>query len=176
MIRRFEYRLAGSDKFWQVETVDHNVVNYDKWGNASTTAVYDVEVTWGRNGSVGQTQSKRFTFHTARQLFINEKIQEKRNKGYIEVPTSLAAAIAVDPKTVCGCGGSKKPDCKYCGSCATYLLEQALDALREHQPMDGTKAFDAYKAGVRAGLKATKPKVAKKDEPPPVRLITLEDD
>ena len=66
--RRFVFIGAGSDKFWEV------AVN----GSA-------VVVRFGRNGTIGQSETKTFDNADAAATHAEKKIAEKVKKGYVEV-------------------------------------------------------------------------------------------
>ena len=66
--RRFEFVEGGSDKFWELTI------------NGS-----QVTVCFGRNGTVGQRESKTFADAAAAQKHADKKIGEKLKKGYREV-------------------------------------------------------------------------------------------
>lgn len=68
MMRRFEFSMGGSDKFWEVEV------------NGA-----DLTVRFGRLGTNGQTQNKTFPSEAAAQKEYDKLIAEKLKKGYVEV-------------------------------------------------------------------------------------------
>jgi predicted DNA-binding WGR domain protein len=72
MKRRFEFVQGTSSKFYEVEVA----------GNA-------VNVTFGRIGTAGQTQTKHFTNSAEAQKHADKQIAQKLKKGYVE--QSLAA-------------------------------------------------------------------------------------
>ncbi len=65
--RRFTYVGGGSDKFWEIEV-----------NNA------DVVVRYGRNGTAGQTNTKSCGDAAAAQKHADKLIHEKTGKGYVE--------------------------------------------------------------------------------------------
>jgi predicted DNA-binding WGR domain protein len=67
--RRFEFVEGKSNKFWEI------ALN----GEEHT-------VRFGRIGSNGQSQTKRFVSTTAAQADAERLIAEKKRKGYREVP------------------------------------------------------------------------------------------
>ena len=67
--RRFEYVGGTSNKFWSV-----------------TVQGPEVTVRYGRNGTDGQTLTKKFLNAAAAQQHAGKLILEKIAKGYIEVP------------------------------------------------------------------------------------------
>jgi predicted DNA-binding WGR domain protein len=75
MMRRFEFSMGGSDKFWEVEL--------------SGT---ELTVRFGRMGTNGQTQTKSFPSEAAAQKECDKLIAEKLHKGYVEVTTGGADA------------------------------------------------------------------------------------
>jgi DNA ligase 1 len=66
--RRFEFTEGTSNKFWEA-VVDRNRVT----------------VSYGRIGTSGQTETKSFPDSAAAQKHADKKIQEKINKGYMEI-------------------------------------------------------------------------------------------
>jgi predicted DNA-binding WGR domain protein len=66
--RRFEFAEGASNKFWEV------VVERSR-----------VTVHYGRIGTSGQTETKSFPDSAAAQKHADKKIQEKVNKGYVEI-------------------------------------------------------------------------------------------
>ncbi|PRP94061.1 WGR domain protein [Enhygromyxa salina] len=81
-MRRFEYKDSRSYKFWEIEVE-----------GASFTARY------GKVGTAGQTQNKRFATPEKAAAAATKKINEKVRKGYAEVGSSPATkpAAASDP-------------------------------------------------------------------------------
>ncbi|MFN8659019.1 MAG: DUF4253 domain-containing protein [Candidatus Obscuribacterales bacterium] len=75
MMRRFEFSMGGSDKFWEVEL--------------SGT---ELTVRFGRMGTNGQTQTKSFPSAAAAQKEYDKLIAEKLNKGYVEVTSGAPDA------------------------------------------------------------------------------------
>lgn len=71
-MRRFEFSMGGSDKFWEVDIVGNDLV-----------------VRFGRMGTNGQTQTKNFASAAAVQKEHDKLIAEKLKKGYVEI-TSFA--------------------------------------------------------------------------------------
>jgi predicted DNA-binding WGR domain protein len=67
MTRRFEFVSGTSAKFWEVSVVG-----------------CDVTVCYGRLGTRGQTQSKKFSDPAAAQRHADKLIGEKTRKGYRE--------------------------------------------------------------------------------------------
>ncbi len=65
--RYFEFVEGTSSKFWEISTE----------GN-------DVTVRFGRIGTNGQTKTKSFTDATALQKHVDDLIEEKTGKGYVE--------------------------------------------------------------------------------------------
>ena len=65
--RRFEYVTGSSDKFWEIEVNDKEVL-----------------VRFGRNGTSGQSNSKNFADEAAAKQHAEKLIQEKAGKGYVE--------------------------------------------------------------------------------------------
>jgi uncharacterized protein (TIGR02996 family) len=75
-MRTFTYRDAKSHKFWNIELE----------GNSFT-------VTFGRHGTTGQTQTKKFKDEATAQKEHDKLVREKLRKGYKETaPASAAAA------------------------------------------------------------------------------------
>ena len=66
--RRFEFVQGNSDKFWEIEVADKSVT-----------------VCYGRNGTVGQSQTKSLADAAAAQRHADKLIGEKLAKGYHEV-------------------------------------------------------------------------------------------
>ncbi len=66
--RRFEFREGKSDKFWEIAVVG-----------------CDVTVRYGRIGADGQTKTKTFTDESAAHGHAEKLIEEKTDKGYVEV-------------------------------------------------------------------------------------------
>ncbi|BEL06045.1 hypothetical protein Q0Z83_042360 [Actinoplanes sichuanensis] len=79
-MRSFEHRSAESAKFWQVS----------QEGVAVT-------VRYGRAGTAGQTRVKELATEEAASLHLAGLVAEKLKKGYTEVTTTAAPAIAADP-------------------------------------------------------------------------------
>ena len=69
--RRFEFRDGKSDKFWMI-TVD---------GKATT-------VNYGRRGTKGQSQTKKWASPAIARKQYEALIAEKRKKGYLETTAS----------------------------------------------------------------------------------------
>lgn len=67
-VRRFEFSDAKSSKFWEVSVA----------GGAVT-------VTYGRIGTVGQTQTKDYGSDDVAQATADKQVAEKLKKGYREV-------------------------------------------------------------------------------------------
>jgi predicted DNA-binding WGR domain protein len=79
-MRRFEYMKDGSAKFWQIEQRGR-----------------DVELSWGRIGTKGQTKTKPFSTQREARNEHDRAIAEKLAEGYLEhdpAVTSLAAEHA----------------------------------------------------------------------------------
>lgn len=66
--RRFEYVGGGSDKFWEIAV-----------RGAAVT------VRFGRNGTLGQTQTREFADAAAARKHAEKLVREKTGKGYVEV-------------------------------------------------------------------------------------------
>ena len=66
--RRFEFVKGDSDKFWHVAVAGPNVV-----------------ITFGRNGTTGQTQKKEFSDEAAAVRHAEKVVGQKLAKGYVEV-------------------------------------------------------------------------------------------
>lgn len=69
VVRMFEFRDAKSDKFWEIQTTGTSVT-----------------VRYGRRGADGQTNTKVFADVAAAQKHAAKLIEEKTEKGYVEVP------------------------------------------------------------------------------------------
>jgi predicted DNA-binding WGR domain protein len=67
-IHRFEYVRGSSDKFWECQVTGDTVT-----------------VRFGRNGSAGQTLTKRFLNDAAARLHAEKAIALKIVKGYREI-------------------------------------------------------------------------------------------
>jgi predicted DNA-binding WGR domain protein len=67
-MRRFELTEGTSNKFWQIDVQD-------------TT----YKVTFGKKGSNGQTQIKRFSDAATATAEAEKVIAEKTKKGYVEI-------------------------------------------------------------------------------------------
>jgi predicted DNA-binding WGR domain protein len=68
MNRRFEFSEGSSNKFYEV-----------------TVAGSEVRVTFGRIGTSGQTQTKRFADSAAARKHADKLIAQKLGKGYVEL-------------------------------------------------------------------------------------------
>lgn len=79
-MRRFEFSMGGSDKFWEVEL------------NGS-----QLTVRFGRMGTNGQTQTKDFPTDAAAEKEYNKLIADKLKKGYVELPASGGPVPAGNP-------------------------------------------------------------------------------
>ncbi len=66
--RRFEFVGGNSDKFWEIAVNGCEVL-----------------VTFGRRGTNGQAETKRFPDEAAANKHAQKKIEEKVKKGYVEV-------------------------------------------------------------------------------------------
>ena len=66
--RRFTFVGGGSDKFWEIDVSGGKVT-----------------VSYGRNGTAGQSITKSFTDAAAAQKHADKLIHEKTGKGYTEV-------------------------------------------------------------------------------------------
>src|SRR5262245_46179610 len=73
--REFEFREGSSDKFWNI-TLD---------GKAFT-------VTFGRRGTAGQSQTKKWASEAEAQKNHDKLIGEKTKKGYVEKGAGAAEA------------------------------------------------------------------------------------
>lgn len=67
-MRQFIHTRGVHYKFWTVERVDDRVVR----------------CVWGRVGTVGQTKTWVFRSPYAADDYMNGKIREKLDKGYVE--------------------------------------------------------------------------------------------
>ncbi len=76
MTQRFEFRKGASSKFWEISV-----------SGASTTVRY------GRIGSGGNIETKTFATPEAAEKNAQDRIQEKKRKGYQEVAASKAGPI-----------------------------------------------------------------------------------
>ena len=70
---RLENHLANHDKFWEIT----DKVQCDKSGGCT------IVIEWGRIGTAGQRQEKRFLSRQFAEKFIQDKIQEKIGRGYL---------------------------------------------------------------------------------------------
>lgn len=66
--RRFEYLDGKSDKFWEI-----------------SVAGTEVTVRFGRRGTTGQSQKKKFADEAAAARHASKLVEEKLDKGYVEV-------------------------------------------------------------------------------------------
>jgi predicted DNA-binding WGR domain protein len=67
-MRRFEFVGGGADKFWEISVKRK-----------------EVQVHFGRNGTQGQREVKRFADEAKANKHADKKIAEKLRKGYTEV-------------------------------------------------------------------------------------------
>src|SRR5215472_14152804 len=70
-MRTFTFSDVKSHKFWNIELQ----------GNSFT-------VTYGRQGTAGQTQTKKFASAAAAQKEHDKLVKEKLGKGYVETTSS----------------------------------------------------------------------------------------
>jgi predicted DNA-binding WGR domain protein len=83
-MRRFELIEGTASKFWEAEQTGT-----------------DINVRWGRIGTVGQSQTKSFADATKAAAALTKLVAEKTGKGYAEVGVAAGAALgasAVKPK------------------------------------------------------------------------------
>jgi len=73
-VRRFEYTDGRSNKYWEISIVDKVVITH-----------------WGRIGTDGAYQQKKFTTDRAAEDHYLKVIREKTGKGYVEAKRSLDA-------------------------------------------------------------------------------------
>lgn len=76
-MQRYEFNDGSSHKFWQI----------DPQGN-------DLHVAWGRIGTQGQTQIKRFDTPVQAQTAMARLVKEKTGKGYVRVGEAEPAVVA----------------------------------------------------------------------------------
>ena len=67
-MRRFEFKDAKSNKFWEVEVKGKNL-----------------QVTFGKIGTEGQSKPKAFATPEKAKAEMEKLIKEKTGKGYVEV-------------------------------------------------------------------------------------------
>ena len=67
-MRRFEFVGGGVAKFWEIDVKGK-----------------EVQVRFGRNGTHGQWEVKRFADEAKANKHVDKKIAEKVRKGYTEV-------------------------------------------------------------------------------------------
>lgn len=79
-MRRFEFRDGSSNKFWQISVTGS-----------------ELQVSYGKLGTAGQTQSKSFASAGAAQAEHDKLIAEKTKKGYAEVSADGAVMPAPKP-------------------------------------------------------------------------------
>ena len=82
-MRRFEFTDDKSAKFWEIEQADT-----------------DLNISWGRIGSAGQSQTKNFADAAKAALAMQKLVDEKTGKGYVEAGAAATVKPASTPKAV----------------------------------------------------------------------------
>lgn len=81
MPRRFEFKDANSEKYWEIEQV----------GNTFTTW-------WGKIGAEPQSKTKTFTSEAEAKIEYEKIVAEKTRKGYTEIGSSDTATSPVSTR------------------------------------------------------------------------------
>jgi uncharacterized protein (TIGR02996 family) len=155
-MRTFQYSDAKSHKFWNVEV-----------SGSSLT------VTYGKVGTAGQTQTKRFASAEKAQAEADKLIREKTKKGYVESTPKPAAtyaeafdrALAADPHDLAAW-------CAY----ADHLAEQG-DPRGEFMQVQIALEDESRSKAERAALKKQEAVLLKRHERDwlgPLAAVTLD--
>jgi predicted DNA-binding WGR domain protein len=120
--RRFEFREGKSDKFWTI-TVE---------GKATT-------VTYGRRGTKGQSQTKKWASDADARKQYETLIAEKRKKGYVETNAAGRAKPAVPAPW---------------SPAVTSQLERLEIACKPFDPPDAPRPLDRFGEFGRPGGKS----------------------
>jgi predicted DNA-binding WGR domain protein len=81
---KFIHDRGKHNKFWSYEINSH----------------HSVTVSWGRLGTKGQSKTYEFDSSWSAQRFVDQKITEKRRKGYVEVDDEIFGLKKVQAELV----------------------------------------------------------------------------
>jgi len=84
--KRLEHTTGGHNKFWEVKVIDNGPYH-------NTGYRFNVETRYGKMDTKGMSSVQDFTSQKACDIFVQKKIQEKLNKGYVEVGSATAPVV-----------------------------------------------------------------------------------
>ncbi len=134
-MRRFEFQEGGSNKFWEVELA-----------GASFT------VCWGRIGSAGQRQTKRFADAAKAGSEHDKLVAEKLRKGYREVSGAGAKAERRGKPATAADGGEEEQARSVWSRIESWVKAHVPEAEHENWLAPGASAAEIARTGKALGV------------------------